>query len=76
MSNAVKTGMRTSVGHVQADGVNIFYREAGSPGKPVMLLLHGFPSSSFQYRNLIPLLAEKFHVIAPGFSGLWFHRSS
>ena len=50
--------------------VNIFYREAGSPSRPTVVLLHGFPSSSHMYRGLIPRLAERYHVIAadmPGF---------
>lgn len=55
-----------------ADGVRVFYREAGQPGSPVLLLLHGFPSSSHQFRNLIPLLAERFHVIAPDLPGFGF----
>src|SRR3569833_3034430 len=50
-------------------GVNIFYREAGPQTGPVLVLLHGFPASSFYYRNLIPLLAEKWHVIAPDYPG-------
>lgn len=53
----------------QVEGVNIFYREAGPQSGPVMLLLHGFPSSSFYFRNLIPLLAGKYHVIAPDYPG-------
>jgi pimeloyl-ACP methyl ester carboxylesterase len=51
-------------------GVNIFYREAGSPSRPTVVLLHGFPSSSHMYRDLIPEVAERYHVIAadmPGF---------
>lgn len=55
-----------------ADGVRVFYREAGQPGAPVLLLLHGFPSSSHQFRKLIPLLAERFHVIAPDLPGFGF----
>lgn len=55
-----------------ADGVRVFYREAGQPGSPMLLLLHGFPSSSHQFRNLIPLLAERFHIIAPDLPGFGF----
>jgi pimeloyl-ACP methyl ester carboxylesterase len=55
------------------DGLTIFYREAGQPGDPVLLLLHGFPSSSVMFRDLIPGLADRFHVIAPDYPG--FGRS-
>jgi len=51
------------------DGVNIFYREAGPANAPVLLLLHGFPTSSHMFRNLIPLLADRYRVIAPDFPG-------
>lgn len=54
---------------VKVDGLDIFYREAGDPKNPTILLLHGFPSSSHQYRDLIPLLADKYHVIAPDYPG-------
>jgi pimeloyl-ACP methyl ester carboxylesterase len=47
----------------------MFYREAGNPGLPSIILLHGFPTSSHMYRDLIPLLADKFHVIAPDYVG-------
>jgi len=57
---------------VQADGVQIFYRQAGIKGAPVILLLHGFPASSFQYRELMPLIADKFHVIAPDLPGFGY----
>lgn len=55
--------------HVRVDGVNVFYREAGDPTAPKVLLLHGFPTSSFMYRNLIPMLADRYHVIAPDMPG-------
>ena len=55
--------------NIDIDGVDIFYRAAGSPNAPKLVLLHGFPSSSHQYRNLIPALAERFHVIAPDYPG-------
>src|SRR5690349_21532103 len=58
------------VGGVNIGGVNIFYREAGSPERPTIVLLHGFPSSSHMFRDLIPKLAGRYHVIAadmPGF---------
>jgi len=51
------------------DGVKLFYREAGPADGPVELLLHGFPTSSHMFRNLIPLLADRYHVIAPDFPG-------
>ncbi|QOZ10319.1 alpha/beta fold hydrolase [Bradyrhizobium sp. CCBAU 51765] len=51
------------------DGVKIFYREAGRKGAPVVLLLHGFPTSSHMFRNLIPELADRYHVIAPDYPG-------
>ena len=51
------------------DGHSIFYREAGSPDSAKVVLLHGFPASSHQYRNLIPALADQFHVIAPDYLG-------
>jgi pimeloyl-ACP methyl ester carboxylesterase len=54
---------------VKVDGVNIFYREAGPKNAPTLLLLHGFPTSSQMFRNLIPLLADRYHVIAPDYPG-------
>lgn len=54
---------------VVVDGLEIFYREAGRAGDPVLLLLHGFPSSSHMFRDLIPLLADRFHLIAPDLPG-------
>ncbi|WP_315743657.1 MULTISPECIES: alpha/beta hydrolase [unclassified Bradyrhizobium] len=51
------------------DGFEIFYREAGDPSKPTLLLLHGFPSSSHMFRDLIPLLADRFHLVAPDLPG-------
>jgi pimeloyl-ACP methyl ester carboxylesterase len=51
------------------DGVNIAYREAGDPAAPKLVLFHGWPSSSHQYRNLIPALADRFHVISPDYPG-------
>jgi pimeloyl-ACP methyl ester carboxylesterase len=51
------------------DGVRIFYREAGPPGAPVVLLLHGYPASSYMFRNVIPALADRYHVVAPDYPG-------
>jgi len=51
------------------DGLNIAYREAGDPANPTVLLLHGFPTSSHMFRNLIPRLAKSYHVIAPDYPG-------
>lgn len=62
----------TSIHRVEADGINIFYREAGPKNAPVVLLLHGFPTSSFQYRHLIPRLADRYRVIAPDLPGFGF----
>jgi len=59
----------TTYHHTDIDGINIFYREAGDRSKPTILLLHGFPSSSHQYRNLIPALANEYHIIAPDYPG-------
>ena len=53
---------------VQVDGLSVFYREAGDPAKPKVLLLGGF-ASSHQFRNLIPALADRFHVISPDYPG-------
>lgn len=54
---------------VQIQGQTVFYREAGDPNAPAVVLLHGFPSSSAMFRNLIPALAEDYHVIAPDHLG-------
>jgi len=54
---------------VTVNGINIFYRQAGNPEAPTLLLLHGFPSSSHMFRDLIPLLDQRFHLVAPDFPG-------
>ena len=54
---------------ITVDGVEVFYREAGPVGAPVIVLLHGFPTSSHMFRNLIPALADRYHVIAPDYPG-------
>jgi pimeloyl-ACP methyl ester carboxylesterase len=61
-----------SLKRIEADGVDVFYREAGEPDAPVVLLLHGFPSSSHMYRDLIPRLADEYRVIAPDLPGFGF----
>jgi len=65
------TANETSVTyHTQVvDGVKVFYREAGPKNAPTVLLLHGFPTSSHMFRNLIPKLADRYHVIAPDYPG-------
>jgi len=69
--NAVKT---VTYQTVKIDGLDIFYREAGERSKPTILLLHGFPTSSFMFRNLIPQLSRDFHIVAPDYPG--FGQSS
>ncbi|MEH6524072.1 alpha/beta fold hydrolase [Sulfitobacter sp.] len=64
-TDAAQTSFRSEV----IDGLKVAYREAGDPSKPTILLLHGFPTSSHMFRNLIPKLAETYHVIAPDFPG-------
>jgi pimeloyl-ACP methyl ester carboxylesterase len=57
---------------IKINGLNIFYREAGPADAPVILLMHGYPTSSFMFRNLIPILSEKYHMIAPDMPGFGF----
>src|SRR5215813_1306966 len=63
---------RTFIHRVEADGVTVFYREAGTADRPVVMLLHGFPTSSFQFRELMPRLADRYRVIAPDLPGFGF----
>jgi len=65
------TNAHVTVRHrtITVDGRAVFFREAGDPALPALVLLHGFPSSSHMFRNLIPLLADRFHVIAPDYIG-------
>lgn len=58
--------------YADADGIRVFYREAGNPELPTLLLLHGYPSSSHQFRDLIPLLSDRFHLVAPDLPGFGF----
>ena len=57
---------------VSIDGLDIFYREAGSRDNPTILLLHGYPTSSHMLRNLIPALADQFHLVAPDYPGFGY----
>ncbi|MET4080631.1 pimeloyl-ACP methyl ester carboxylesterase [Pedobacter sp. UYP30] len=57
---------------IDAGGLNIFYREAGPKNAPIILLMHGYPTSSVMFRNLIPILSKKYHVIAPDLPGFGF----
>src|SRR6266480_3875794 len=61
-----------SIRRVEVDGVQVFYRAAGEVNAPAVLLLHGFPTSSFMFRELIPRLANDYSVIAPDFPGFGF----
>src|SRR5271155_1616732 len=70
--NARSNVPTTSIQRVEADGVQVFYRAAGEVNAPVVLLLHGFPTSSFMFRELIPRLADDYRVIAPDLPGFGF----
>jgi pimeloyl-ACP methyl ester carboxylesterase len=69
MDQIATEGTATPTKHrfCEVDGLDIFYREAGDPAKPTLLLLHGFPTSSQMYRNLIPKLAGRLHLVAPDY---------
>jgi pimeloyl-ACP methyl ester carboxylesterase len=60
---------------IAVDGVELFYREAGSRQAPTLLLLHGFPSASHQFRRLIDALSGRFHVVAPDYPGFGHSES-
>jgi pimeloyl-ACP methyl ester carboxylesterase len=66
-----KQKARTPIAHktINIEGLDVFYREAGSPENPTVLLLHGFPTSSQMFRNLIPQLASRYHLVAPDYPG-------
>ena len=72
---AAETSADTPIGHptfyktTKVKGLDIFYREAGPTNAPTLVLLHGFPTSSHMFRNLIPALADKYHLIAPDYPG-------
>jgi pimeloyl-ACP methyl ester carboxylesterase len=70
--HAAQTPGRVAYRTATVDGLNIFYREAGSADAPAIVLLHGFPASSHMYRNLIPQLATRYHVIAPDYPGFGY----
>ncbi|MEH2037300.1 alpha/beta fold hydrolase [Nostoc sp.] len=65
LMDKVMTTFRT----VSIDGLDIFYREVGSRSNPTILLLHGFPTSSHMFRNLISALSDRFHLVAPDYPG-------
>lgn len=70
VSNAGSADETSVTYHTEVvDGVKVFYREAGAKNAPAVLLLHGFPTSSHMFRNLIPKLADRYHVIAPDYPG-------
>src|SRR5262245_6645155 len=62
----------TSYHHANIQGRKLFFREAGSKDSPTIVLLHGFPSSSHMFRELIPRLSDKFHLIAPDYLGFGY----
>jgi len=66
---AISTHTQTQHRTITVDGLEIFYREAGPVNAPTILLLHGFPTSSHMFRNLIPALSDRFHVVAPDYPG-------
>lgn len=68
-SGKTRTSATVAYRSTKVDGINIFYREAGSPSAPTLLLLHGFPSSSRMFDTLIPLLADRYHLVAPDYPG-------
>ena len=72
LSKPASSSLPFTVHNITVDGVNLFYRSAGPANAPVLLLLHGYPSSSHQYRHLIPLLAQHFRVLAPDYPGFGF----
>ena len=60
---------------IKIDGISVFYREAGPPEAPVVLLPHGYPSSSFQYRNFMPALGDRWRLIAPDYPGFGYSET-
>jgi pimeloyl-ACP methyl ester carboxylesterase len=72
MTTAIVSAPRVAYRNIQVDGLNVFYREAGPQDAPTLVLLHGYPSSSHMFRNLIPALADRFHVLAPDYPGFGY----
>jgi len=72
VETAARQNAATSYHQADVSGLRIFYREAGDPSSPTVLLLHGFPTSSHMYRNLIPMLSDRYHIIAPDLPGFGF----
>ena len=71
-ATATTSAARAHYRTIQVDGVDVFYREAGPDHAPALLLLHGFPTSSHMFRELIPLLADRYRVIAPDYPGFGY----
>src|ERR1700738_1721739 len=69
VETAAPQNAATTYHQADVSGLRIFYREAGDPSLPTVLLLHGFPTSSHMYRNLIPMLSNRYHIIAPDLPG-------
>lgn len=69
---AAAPGAAMTYHYATIDGIKVFYREAGDPKKPTILLLHGYPSSSHMFRELIPLLSADFHLVAPDYPGFGY----
>src|ERR1700743_1340334 len=71
MQDQVKEPLMSTVRYRKAnvDGLKVFYREAGRPDAPTLLLLHGFPTAGHMFRELIPMLADRFHLVAPDLPG-------
>src|SRR5580704_7738419 len=72
VETAAPQNAATTYHQADVSGLRIFYREAGDPTSPTVLLLHGFPTSSHMYRDLIPALADRYHVVAPDLPGFGF----
>ena len=68
-ATSIEQTQQTRYKTISVNGVEVFYREAGPSDAPTILLLHGFPASSHMFRNLIPALADKYHVVAPDYPG-------